>query len=98
MKKFTTVHPRACGERFVQPRKLTLSGGSSPRVRGTEPTEALVAPMARFIPARAGNGHDSDHNSSLDAVHPRACGERAPLSQALGVGLGSSPRVRGTVS
>ena len=51
----TSVHPRACGEHAWRARRLTVAGGSSPRVRGTRHRVAGCQPLSRFIPARAGN-------------------------------------------
>ena len=51
---------------------------------------------ARFIPARAGNTPDALGPSSLDPVHPRACGEHGSPRHAVTITHGSSPRVRGT--
>ena len=52
----TSVHPRACGERFNFACYTVASNGSSPRVRGTEEHCPKSSQPARFIPARAGNG------------------------------------------
>ena len=92
-----TVHPRACGERpwTHSPRPARI--GSSPRVRGTAVTVPDALAVARFIPARAGNGLGSRDGSQSRAVHPRACGERTPTISSISVSIGSSPRVRGTV-
>ena len=51
----TPVHPRVCGEQFPSRRALLNSGGSSPRVRGTDLRCDLAARRTRFIPACAGN-------------------------------------------
>ena len=49
------VHPRACGEHVTSCPRLSLSSGSSPRVRGTLTVSASCSAFSRFIPARAGN-------------------------------------------
>ena len=48
-------HPRGCGEhKYVFP-VLAVSGGSSPRMRGTQIYKLLPYFIFRIIPADAGN-------------------------------------------
>ena len=49
------VHPRVCGERAVWGRRPKWCVGSSPRVRGTQPSISSSHYSLRFIPACAGN-------------------------------------------
>ncbi len=51
----TTVHPRACGERYGGASLSRWPSGSSPRVRGTRVDLEDETGSRRFIPARAGN-------------------------------------------
>ena len=91
-----TVHPRVCGELGKIRDHLTLSPGSSPRVRGTPPVSQRPLRRRRFIPACAGNSSTPTPSCAAESVHPRVCGE---LELATGSGsavTGSSPRVRGT--
>ena len=92
----TTVHPRACGERFCGGRCGCSEDGSSPRVRGTEHLIELARFRNRFIPARAGNGRSESRRQLEPPVHPRACGERPTWPLRSLYNVGSSPRVRGT--
>ncbi len=92
------VHPRACGERFCSRQAWSISFGSSPRVRGTQVLACDRPIRPRFIPARAGNATVGPAPTLRLSVHPRACGERAPLVKSLSRCSGSSPRVRGTRS
>jgi len=94
--RWSTVHPRVCGERGVQRRVDSSAGGSSPRVRGTDHSRARELLEHRFIPACAGNGPSSRASSSGNPVHPRVCGERSKCSSISRRSSGSSPRVRGT--
>ena len=55
-------------------------------------------PPRRFIPARAGNAYGLSVVRRLDAVHPRAGGERLAASRSCSSPSGSSPRGRGTHS
>ncbi len=91
-----TVHPRACGERIASGRTTSPAIGSSPRLRGTRLHACRMSDPTRFIPAPAGNAAPRSAPGQRPAVHPRACGERSRRIQALGLDLGSSPRLRGT--
>ncbi len=91
------VHPRACGERNVTVVLSVTRLGSSPRVRGTPTRRVALMVRERFIPARAGNAQSMPFSSPHRTVHPRACGERRALLRVVIGGVGSSPRVRGTL-
>ena len=47
-------HPRACGENGIRMRDESLSGGTSPRMRGKHLEEQVLQPAQRNIPAHAG--------------------------------------------
>jgi len=72
------------------------SAGSSPRVRGTQRRGREGRPSDRFIPACAGNASSGLYTETPHSVHPRVCGERAPVRTVTVRKDGSSPRVRGT--
>ena len=91
------VHPRACGEQSADITSNIMSGGSSPRVRGTVGPCLGFNLCGRFIPARAGNSGSVDMVLSDIPVHPRACGEQPRGGGMFKRSDGSSPRVRGTV-
>ena len=91
-----TVHPRARGERVEVLHDFFFPFGSSPRARGTVIMMTTFLELARFIPARAGNGLKFMPRFFFDAVHPRARGERAMKSRVSMIPGGSSPRARGT--
>ncbi len=90
------VHPRVCGERRPVRRARGLSGGSSPRVRGTLGGFGRRVGTARFIPACAGNAVLRCLDLRNNTVHPRVCGERTQGPVPGDPPHGSSPRVRGT--
>ena len=71
----TTVHPRACGEHFVNGFWVCVWHGSSPRLRGTLCCMTDFIAFFRFIPALAGNICSPLSRLILVSVHPRACGE-----------------------
>ncbi len=90
------VHPRACGEHKPGPRTRSIWSGSSPRMRGTQVTKVETGKIGRFIPAHAGNTIKTQGAAKGAAVHPRACGEHGEHLRDAELGLGSSPRMRGT--
>ncbi len=90
------VHPRACGERWKLQPLPAMTGGSSPRLRGTPVGRLGLDVEVRFIPAPAGNALAFAIAVMISAVHPRACGERHDLPIWKRLLFGSSPRLRGT--
>ena len=72
--------------------------GSSPRLRGTRISLLGFYPHRGIIPALAGNTSLSTWLRASGGDHPRACGEHQNLSCAHLLGLGSSPRLRGTLT
>ena len=90
------VHPRVCGELRVARLERQHAHGSSPRVRGTHQNAGGPANLRRFIPACAGNSWPSRRTARRTSVHPRVCGELAPVTTWKNSETGSSPRVRGT--
>ncbi len=91
-----SVHPRACGEHAPNIGATYPVGGSSPRLRGTQPGDNLDYSLDRFIPAPAGNTRRRFLQVLCGTVHPRACGEHAREPTLTDAALGSSPRLRGT--
>ncbi len=59
--RLAPVHPRVCGERGRATIDIVIDGGSSPRVRGTQPTTTWSPVAIRFIPACAGNANHWRH-------------------------------------
>ena len=97
LRSSSSVHPRACGEQAHSTRVFASRRGSSPRVRGTASKDPALINDVRFIPARAGNSAGLSGKTSPASVHPRACGEQTVRQRNRSLGVGSSPRVRGTV-
>ncbi len=85
-----------CGEQFSLSFSPVVTGGSSPRVRGTGLAGAENAEFYRFIPACAGNRWNLRRITRDQTVHPRVCGEQASAPAQPSRTFGSSPRVRGT--
>ena len=91
-----SVHPRACGEQVALKADLNSPTGSSPRLRGTAGITTVHGMNQRFIPALAGNRYRTIAKNTVLSVHPRACGEQAPVWGRPVLLIGSSPRLRGT--
>ena len=90
------VHPRARGEHSINLSSVGRYLGSSPRTRGTLVWFQPLAFARRFIPAHAGNTAIAAFARLILSVHPRARGEHGAWRRACAVGIGSSPRTRGT--
>ena len=93
-----TDHPRVGGERSLEQARHGLSGGSSPRGRGTHWGNVRRRQRRRIIPAWAGNAVWSRRGTGCRADHPRVGGERISTSWKWDKNSGSSPRGRGTQS
>ena len=90
------VHPRVRGEQVIGVTSSNVSGGSSPRARGTVLKQLWVHPAHRFIPACAGNRIQLKKLTAPLPVHPRVRGEQSTSYPFDGDETGSSPRARGT--
>ena len=91
-------HPRACGAHRRRSRSRMVPSGSSPRMRGS-PRSSLTSPRSvGIIPAHAGLTLPKFLELLLSGDHPRACGAHFPLLRALRYFVGSSPRMRGSLS
>ena len=89
-------HPRVCGEHPSIAWAISISPGSSPRMRGTRHVSSRRVVRMGIIPAYAGNTFCGASNHMQSRDHPRVCGEhihRLHLERAY---IGSSPRMRGT--
>ena len=92
-----TAHPRACGEHAAIERLCDDLAGSSPRLRGTPPFPIRRLVAFRLIPAPAGNTDCALWSPFWGTAHPRACGEHGDVPSIKLQGIGSSPRLRGTL-
>ena len=96
VKDYDEDHPRVCGEQAHNGLNASNSGGSPPRVRGTEPHECWICAVFRITPACAGNSVTHTCFKIVKWDHPRVCGEQSELLRWLLAHRGSPPRVRGT--
>ena len=93
-----TVHPHACGEHYRINRIGHRRSGSSPRMWGTLPPHGSRNSGYRFIPTHVGNTLRLVRGHISTAVHPHACGEHLNRKCRKYGGIGSSPRMWGTLS
>ena len=70
-----TVYPRWRGELLIRSSYSAPLAGLSPLTRGTQHGRPYEIPVARFIPAGAGNSHPSRNNAFIFPVYPRWRGE-----------------------
>ena len=89
------AHPRACGENFSSRFDISVSEGSSPRMRGKRYRLAGRGWSRRLIPAHAGKTRLNRPHSACKRAHPRACGENLHEIKDDEQLEGSSPRMRG---
>ncbi|ESD48281.1 hypothetical protein SM09_02912 [Escherichia coli] len=92
-----TVYPRWRGELLIRSSYSAPLAGLSPLARGTQHGRPYEIPVARFIPAGAGNSHPSRNNAFIFPVYPRWRGELLFYSARTGTVAGLSPLARGTL-
>ena len=88
-------HPRVCGENPVGGVGLSISGGTSPRMRGKLFLPRRGVRLSRNIPAYAGKTRSSFPIGIINKEHPRVCGENLWVSMIAMAKSGTSPRMRG---
>ena len=91
-------HPRACGEHLKALASTFTSKGSSPRMRGTPSPQSRGMSSTGIIPAHAGNTLSAIKRHEFNRDHPRACGEHRATPKEPHTRVGSSPRMRGTLT
>ena len=90
-------HPRVCGEHADCIVSCAADLGSSPRMRGTLFWTGNLRTTRGIIPAYAGNTACRTRFRSSYGDHPRVCGEHGTEEKWSTLGVGSSPRMRGTL-
>ena len=93
-RSYSWDHPRGCGAHSNFIDKIRLQRGSSPRVRGSPFRTYATNPRPGIIPA--GAGLTTDRMARRD--HPRGCGAHIQTRTIAMTPMGSSPRVRGSLS
>ena len=95
--RWTRDHPRACGAHSDTTVSLFANGGSSPRMRGSLFLPLLMKVFDGIIPAHAGLTAILALLPLLHRDHPRACGAHCKINLLMTKGVGSSPRMRGSL-
>ncbi len=78
------VQPRACGEWHLDLIQFDDGTGSAPRVRGMVSRQLVKIGVARFSPARAGNGLPRQHCISIRFTMSNSAPAKSPDSGGLG--------------
>ena len=91
-------HPRVCGEHDMMVINSLEDLGSSPRMRGTLRQTDLPSGHVGIIPAYAGNTSLMGFTAPCPRDHPRVCGEHLYPTIFDDSIMGSSPRMRGTLT
>ena len=90
-------HPRVCGEKTRQSKKVKRIWGSPPRMRGKGSELRRLHAERGITPAYAGKSFVCCPRLLFDLDHPRMCGEKLFDLTAKVTDKGSPPRVRGKV-
>ena len=88
-------HPRVCGENWCHGRRVAVTIGTSPRMRGKPTAPVRLVLSRRNIPAYAGKTVTLMGDVITPPEHPRVCGENAIIALVYAVAHGTSPRMRG---
>ena len=88
--------PALCGEASRDWSAEAGGWGPSPRVRGSPCWARSSSGWSGSIPACAGKPRANAARNWKTKVHPRVCGEARPVTGAGVMGMGPSPRVRGS--
>ena len=90
-------HPRACGAHNSSRYERSVTKGSSPRMRGSQFYYPKFQNIVGIIPAHAGLTDGPRFYADAVRDHPRACGAHVALNTIFATGMGSSPRMRGSL-
>ena len=90
-------HPRVCGEKSGSCFFLSIVLGSPPRMRGKAFLINATASFSGITPAYAGKSILATDLALRRRDHPRVCGEKTMMAEALQSIGGSPPRMRGKV-
>ena len=91
-------HPRGCGAHCNNDIRRIFPGGSSPRMRGSLTFPRVAYALAGIIPADAGLTCTVELSEFAFWDHPRGCGAHHLCLYSRLDNLGSSPRMRGSLS
>ena len=88
---------RGCGAHYELQQNKFFMKGSSPRVRGSHRQRHPGQCVGGIIPAGAGLTCSCSSRIRCGRDHPRGCGAHFSQSDTTRLGMGSSPRVRGSL-
>ena len=88
-------HPRTCGEKRKRFSDSVCGYGSPPHMWGKETLWWFIRLESRITPAHAGKSIIFFSLKCVFGDHPRTCGEKMPMSEALATIWGSPPHMRG---
>ena len=88
-------HPRLCGEKKAKEMLRRNYAGSPPPMRGKVFTASTPCVSARITPAYAGKSGSGGGSYSNCEDHPRLCGEKLDIAEAVQEDKGSPPPMRG---
>ena len=91
------VYPRVCGGTAGYDKRLSLSNGLSPRVRGNPRHTQKWTDLGGSIPACAGEPRPGTLSARRCRVYPRVCGGTHLVQRRRYWPYGLSPRVRGNL-
>ena len=88
-------HPRLCGEKPPNQKKMLLQIGSPPPMRGKGRKKGKGQGKNRITPAYAGKSCNAAAHGFCKGDHPRLCGEKGSMSDLSAHPKGSPPPMRG---
>ena len=94
----TWDHPRGCGAHSSYRTRFVPRRGSSPRVRGSRGCHDGIRLGEGIIPAGAGLTMRLPPKKMRSRDHPRGCGAHLSFTSFSNRRMGSSPRVRGSLT
>ena len=88
--------PRACGDRPIVNTPSVIISGSTPRMRGSTPSQPEKPMNTAVYPAHAGIDPGLTSDRCLPRGLPRACGDRPASAYFFALEYRSTPRMRGS--
>ena len=90
-------HPRLCGEKYLYESEHCLPRGSPPPMRGKGASWKCLLDCKGITPAYAGKRFTRSNSVYISEDHPRLCGEKLDIAEAVQEDKGSPPPMRGKV-
>ena len=90
-----SIQPRVCGDYSTVPLLLSISGDTTPRVRGLRGRRVASSACSRYNPACAGTTWSRRPCCRRTSIQPRVCGDYGCGSTTDARPADTTPRVRG---